>query len=97
MRPIYHRRESRVRAHIFVVALSFLLYRALEKGLAKVRVELSVRQALRALTRVRLVELECGGESRWLATRPNHQARAVLKALGLGTLQPPMTAQKKAT
>ena len=28
MRPIYHRRPKRVRAHIFVAALAFLLARA---------------------------------------------------------------------
>lgn len=96
LRPIYHRSESRVRAHIFVVALSFLLYRALEKGLAKAGVALSVRQALQALKSVRLVELESGGESRWLMTRPNHQAQAVLRAFGLGTLQSPTVVEKRA-
>ena len=33
MRPIYHHRAERVRAHIFVAALAFLLARALEKKL----------------------------------------------------------------
>lgn len=90
LRPIFHRSGSRVRAHIFVVALSFLLYRALERVLAKAGVGLSVRQALRALESVRLVELESGSQSRWLLTRPNHHAQAVLKAVGLTTLEPPM-------
>ena len=31
--PIYHRRPKRVRAHIFVAALAFLLARTLEKKL----------------------------------------------------------------
>ncbi len=31
MRPIYHRNDGRVQAHIFVAALAFLLGRALEK------------------------------------------------------------------
>ena len=33
MRPIYHHRPNRVRAHIFIAALAFLLARALEKKL----------------------------------------------------------------
>ena len=33
VRPVYHRRDERVRAHIFVAALAFLLDRALEKKL----------------------------------------------------------------
>jgi transposase len=32
-RPIYHRDDGRVKAHIFVAALVFLLQRALEKKL----------------------------------------------------------------
>src|SRR5947207_7894027 len=33
MRPIYHRTDDRVQAHIFVAALAFLLHRAIEKKL----------------------------------------------------------------
>jgi transposase len=33
LRPIYHRTDSRVEAHIFVAALAFLLHRAIEKKL----------------------------------------------------------------
>ena len=33
MRPIYHQTEHRVRAHIFVAALGFLIERILEKKL----------------------------------------------------------------
>jgi transposase len=33
VRPVYHRAEARVRAHVFVAALAFLLDRALEKRL----------------------------------------------------------------
>lgn len=94
LRPIYHRSEARVRAHVFVVALSFLLYRALEKALEKARVELSVRQALRALESVRLVELEANGETSCLVTRPNSHAKAVIKALGLDVSKPPPLAEE---
>jgi transposase len=31
MRPIYHRTDDRVQAHIFVATLAFLLHRAIEK------------------------------------------------------------------
>src|SRR6516165_8735949 len=33
LRPIYHRTDDRVQAHIFVAALAFLLHRAIEKKL----------------------------------------------------------------
>jgi transposase len=92
MRPIHHRKESRVRAHLFVVALSFLLYRALERSLKKAGVHLGARQALRALETIRLVEVEVDGETRWLVTRPSHHASAVLKANGLSPLSAPSVA-----
>lgn len=94
MRPIYHRTEQRVEAHLFVVALSFLLYQALENKLKKAGVRLSARQALRALESVRLVDLEAQGQRKWLVTRPNQHARAVLKAVGLGDLQVPTSSQE---
>ena len=49
MRPIYHRRPKRVRAHIFIAALAFLLARALEKKLKAATVPMSSAQALEAL------------------------------------------------
>jgi len=46
MRPIYHRNGQRVRGHIFVAALAFLLQRALEKKLKAAGVGLSAQSAL---------------------------------------------------
>lgn len=92
LRPIWHRSEARVRAHVFVVALSFLLYRALEKALQEAGIDLSARQALRALESVRLVELKAGEKTIWLVSKPSPHARAVLKAFGLGPLEPPQMA-----
>ena len=48
MRPIYHQQPKRVRAHIFVAALAFLLDRALEKKLKAAGVPMSSAQALEA-------------------------------------------------
>jgi hypothetical protein len=41
MRPIYHRTEARVQAHIFIASLAFLLDRALEKKLKSAGMDLS--------------------------------------------------------
>jgi len=49
MRPIYHQRPNRVRAHIFFAALAFLLARALEKKLKAAGVPMSSAQALEGL------------------------------------------------
>ncbi len=46
MRPIYHKSEGRVRAHIFVAALALLMTRVLERRLKDAGLTLFAEQAL---------------------------------------------------
>src|SRR5271165_467173 len=88
MRPIYHQRAKRVRAHIFVAALAFLLDRALEKKLKAAGVPMSSAQALEALRTVHVVDIRVGAEIRRGVTAGNHQARQILAALGISDREP---------
>jgi transposase len=88
MRPIYHQRPKRVRAHIFVAALAFLLDRALEKKLKAAGVPMSSAQALEALRTVHVVDIRVGSEIRRGVTAGNHQARQLLAALGISDREP---------
>jgi transposase len=88
MRPIYHQRPKRVRAHIFVAALAFLLDRALEKKLKAAGVPMSSAQALEALRTVHVVDIRVGTEIRRGVTAGNHQARQILAALGISDREP---------
>ena len=88
MRPIYHQRPKRVRAHIFVAALAFLLDRALEKKLKAAGVPMSSAQALEALRTVHVVDIRVGPEIRRGVTSGNHQARQILAALGIIDREP---------
>jgi len=90
MRPIYHRNERRVRAHIFVAALALLLTQLLERRLKEAGVKLSAPQALQALATIHLVNF------RLQEKRPRNgvsvgsaQGRQVLKALGITDTKPP--------
>jgi len=84
MRPIYHRSERRVRAHIFVAALALLLTRVLERRLKEAGVDLSTEQALQALSTIRLVSFKVGASSaRTGVSVGSARARQVLKALGI--------------
>ncbi len=89
MRPIWHRAERRVRAHIFVAALAFLLERMLERALKDAGVPLSAQAALVALQTVRHVRFRVQGETRTGVTPGSLRARQVLKALKLSDLRPP--------
>jgi transposase len=98
MRPIYHRREWRVRAHIFVAALALLLHRLLEQRLRAAKVDLSAPQALQALSTIRLVTFKLDGQSpRHGTSRGSPRARQVLKALGITDLKPPRPPRDDAT
>jgi transposase len=90
MRPIYHRTDTRVEAHIFVAALAFLLHRAIEKKLKAARLDLSATEALSALKSVRIVDLDLGdGTAKRSVTTGTQRAAAVLRALGITNREPP--------
>jgi transposase len=89
MRPIWHHLQRRVRAHIFVAALAFLIERMLERALKDAAVPLSAQAALTALHTVRRVSFRVGGDLRSGVTPGSSRARQVLKALKLSDLRPP--------
>jgi len=89
MRPIYHRTESRVRAHLFVAHLALVLGCALEKALRRAGLTMALETALEALHPVRLVTLDVDGAITRVVTKPTAHAQAVLKAVGLSRLRPP--------
>lgn len=93
MRPIYHRDDGRVKGHIFVAALAFLLERALEKKLKAAGSNLSGETALEALRTIHVIEMEVGSERKQGVTGGSNRAREVLKALGITMLAPPQVSE----
>lgn len=89
VRPVYHHKDDRVRAHVFVAALAFLLDRALEKRLRATNSTLSSPTAWQALETVRCVEVAVGERKKLCVTRGSRQASEVLKAVGVSGLDPP--------
>lgn len=81
MRPIWHHAERRVRAHIFVAALAFLLDRMLERALRDARLAMSSTSAWQALETVRHVAFRVNGELRTGVTPGSARAGQVLHAL----------------
>ena len=89
VRPVYHRQDARVQAHVFVAALALLLDRALEKSLREAGSSLSSPFAWQALEQIRCVEVELGQRHKRCVTRGNQQVTEVLRALGIAHLDPP--------
>ena len=97
VRPVYHHKDDRVRAHVFVAALAFLLDRALEKKLRAAGSSLSSPAAWQALETVRCVSVEVGSRTKLCVTRGSRQATEVLKILRLSELDPPEPPEGKET
>ena len=89
MRPIWHHAERRVRAHVFVAALAFLLDRMLERKLRDAKSTLSSTSAWEALKTIKLVQFRIDGALRSSVTPGSAHARHVLKALGVTQIASP--------
>jgi transposase len=89
LRPIWHQNERRVRAHLFVAALAFLIERMLERALKDAGVLLSAQDALTALQTIRHVRFQTENQERTGVTPGSPRARQVLKALKITALRPP--------
>jgi transposase len=97
VRPVYHHKDDRVRAHVFVAALAFLLDRALEKKLRAAKSSFSSSVAWQVLETIRCVEVQVGDRTKLCVTRGSRQASEVLKAVGLTELDPPIPPEGVAT
>lgn len=83
-RPIWHQTSWRVRAHIFVRSLGYLLDTVLRKAMEKAEMNLTVEEAIRSLEQVKITELRLAGEKYQIVTGAKKYAASVLNSVGLG-------------
>ena len=89
MRPVYHQKPHRVKAHVFVASLAFLLNRALEKKLKSAQIDISSEEAWQLLKTVRVVEIDLGdGKQKQSVTHGSARATRILNAVGVKNLYP---------
>lgn len=90
LRPIYHQKDERVLAHVFVATLAFLLDRMLEKKLEAAALDLSSREAWQALRTIRLVQLQnANGSETVRVSTGTSRAASILNAAGVRDRCPP--------
>ena len=89
MRPVYHKTDDRIKAHILVATLALFLKRSLEHQLACRIPELSGTEALAAMRSVGLTELDLDGRTVRLVSGGGRDARRLLPALGIADPNPP--------
>ncbi len=89
MRPVWHRSDDRIRAHMFVATLALFLKRTLQRHLDDQGIYLSATDALAAAKSIGLAHLTVKGHERRIVASPRGDARRVLSALGIRSIQPP--------
>ena len=92
IRPVYHYNEQRVRAHVFICVLSYLLERVLELSLAGAGLDISARRALDELESLQMVESEIDGHLLHGPTEGSEEARNILEALDIPLPKAALTA-----
>jgi transposase len=95
MRPIYHRRDDRVQAHVFVATVALFLKRTLEEHLRQQNVALSPTEAFAAMHSVGISVLDFDGETKHLVSGGGRDARRVMQAVGITTMAPPGAPEQK--
>lgn len=86
LRPIFHRAERRVRAHVLVCVLAYLLECMLWECLRRKKLPYSAREALDHLDTLRLVDNRLGDQTLRCVTRPTPEHRAILKTIGISSI-----------
>ena len=83
LRPMRHWTEERVRAHIFICVLAYLLETCIEIKLKRAEMEMTARKALDHLSEIKLVNQEIDGMKICTYSQPSPESRKIIKALGL--------------
>jgi transposase len=82
IRPIYHYNEDRVKGHIFICFLAYLLEKLMEKKLEEQALFLTAKKALQLLSPIKVVISELGGQKIKKVTSIVKEQGHILKALG---------------
>lgn len=91
LRPVHHRTDERIEAHIFVATLALFLKRTLEHELTQAGVNLTPTEAFAAMQSMGIGVMDLGGERRHLVSSGGRDARRIVQALGIDHLTPPGT------
>jgi len=89
LRPIHHRTDERIEAHIFVATLALFVKRSLEHELTGAGVNLTPTEAFAAMHSMGIGVMDLGGERRHLVSSGGRDARRIVQALGIQRLGPP--------
>jgi len=83
LRPIRHYEDDRVRAHVFICVLSYLLEKIIEKRMRQAHLNITAREALDKLDDIRLAKNQIGKRVFLCPVEGNAQHKRILDAIGV--------------
>ena len=83
LRPIRHHQDDRVRAHVFICVLSYLLEKILEKKMRQAHLMITAREALDRLDDIRVAKNEIGGKVFLCPVQSQLRHKEVLRTVGI--------------
>jgi len=86
IRPIYLYNEERVKSHVYICVLSYLLEKALAWRLKASKMEMGSRKAIDLLSNIQLNKNKLKELTIHTVTRPSPEASTVIKAVGMKPL-----------
>jgi transposase len=83
LRPFWHWKEERVRAHAFICYLAFLIERYVQRALKSSQVDFSALYTFESLKHLGVAEMKIGDERYFYIGEPTHHQQMIFKALNI--------------
>lgn len=83
IRPIYHYKNLRVKGHVFICVLAYLMEKLLEKKLRSSGLNYSAQKALQMLQSIRMVKYEVAGIPMNKITKFSKEQKQIYNAVGI--------------
>lgn len=83
LRPFYHRTESRVKAHVLICYLAFLIERYVERHLKIHKAGFSAATAFESLSQLGAATMEVDGQRYTYISEPSRRDKIIFKSLGI--------------
>ena len=87
IRPIFHYTDSRVRAHVFICVLAYLLEKLVGLNCQRASLPYSARRALSLLSQLKAIECHLNGQTITMTNRVNEEIHKLFDALGVPSPQ----------
>jgi transposase len=83
IRPIFHYTDSRVRAHVFICVLAYLLEKLVGLSCQRAALPYSARRALSLLSQLKAIECRLDGQVLLMTNRIDEEIAKIFAALGM--------------